>query len=117
MRVYRVLSDAEKALLDNEHGYDLHAIWRRLLKKPHCEAFESFAVFYNWAIRDGYVKGALLNRKDRQMAFSPENCEWRDPVSDEPIYGMEEKAWINKWNKTVNHLRKAWGMDPLEEKK
>lgn len=38
--------------------------------------WEDFSVFFNWAVLNGYTKGLLLERKDNNSGYTPENCCW-----------------------------------------
>ncbi|WP_406044073.1 hypothetical protein [Succinimonas sp.] len=74
----------------------------------HCAEFELFPDFYNWAMQSGYELGMWLLRINGEKPFSPDNCEWYTPGE------RDNSEWINNWNKSVNRIRKYYGMPPLE---
>lgn len=37
---------------------------------------ESFQAFYAWAMSSGYADNLTLDRKDRDLDYSPDNCRW-----------------------------------------
>lgn len=102
-------------MIGTPNGSSLYALWLSVKRRPHSRDFNTFDGFYNWALESGYFEGANLARYDTSDPFSPDNCTWRDPVPDRPIYGDEAKAWIAKWNAMVNDLRKKFGLEPLTE--
>jgi hypothetical protein len=100
----------DPALRETEHGKRLYQLWRRVKKSKHSADFDKFPDFYDWAMDAGYSVADRLVLIDNEKPFSPENCCFVMPYA-------EEKEWIEKWNRTVNHLRKQWGLPPLEEKR
>lgn len=37
---------------------------------------DSFSVFYEWSISNGYEKGLEIDREDNDLGYSPGNCRW-----------------------------------------
>ena len=99
----------DPALRKTEHGALLYQMWRRVIKSDHFEDWTYFPTFYEWAMQDGYVSGEWLRRYDKTKPFSPDNCYWYSTKKD---YISPE--WRANWNKTVNRIRKHYGMPPLE---
>ncbi len=101
----------DPALRKTEHGSNLYQTWMRVLRNPHCTEWGYFPTFYEWAMQNGYEAGAWLKREDDNEPFSPQNCYWYLPnVGTTHI----PKESLDRWNKTVNRIRKYYGMPPLE---
>ncbi len=42
-----------------------------------CHEWEnSYMNFLLWSVKNGYRKGLILSRKDKNEGFSPDNCIW-----------------------------------------
>lgn len=96
------------------HGSKLYNAWKKLRVFPHCAEWESFPQFYNWAMSNGFQQRAWLRRNDDSKPYGPDNCFWRPAYSDENAPVIDREGWAYEWNKTVNRIRKHYGMPPLE---
>ena len=94
-----------------EHGQRLYAVWKKMRKSPHCEEWDDFIGFYTWAMQSDYVLGAWLRLHDEGEMYCPDNVFWYFPGSTEDVIPTLE--WADEWNKTVNRIRKHYGMPPL----
>ena len=104
-------SSYDPTLRESEHGSKLYQTWRKVCQAPHCEEWESFPTFLEWAMQSGYTPGVWLLRIDKNKPYEPDNCKWY-VVGENDRYIPPE--WAYKWNKTVNRIRKYYGMPPLE---
>lgn len=95
----------------SESGVRLYNAWRKLRKNPHCEEWDNYPAFYNWAMQSGYVLGAWLRLKEDTNTYNPDNCVWYIPVLVDG--GPPKPTWEDEWNKTVNRIRRHYGMPPL----
>lgn len=100
----------DPALRQTEHGSKLYTTWRSFRNRPHCDKWDNFPNFYEWAMQSGYEVGAWLMRDDKNGPFDPDNCFWFQPCTESRI----SQEFIDKWNETVNRIRKYYGMPPLE---
>ena len=100
----------DPALRKTEHGSRLYQLWKKVRSCPHCEEWEPFQNFYYWAMESGYETGAWLRQIDESVAYCPDNCYWHIPSESNTI----PSDWADNWNKTVNRIRKHYGMTPLE---
>ena len=94
---------------ESEHGSRLYQTWKRLRKHQHSEEWDSFLPFYIWATKSGYVIGARLRLRNDLNPYAPDNCVW-----DIPEDPQIPQSWADEWNKSVNRIRKHYGMPPLE---
>ena len=101
----------DPALRKTEHGAKLYQTWKKISKAPHCEEWEYFPTFYDWAMDNGYEIGAWLMREDMNAPFDPKNCYWYYPSG-----GIKDitKEYKDNYNATVNRIRKYFGWPPLE---
>lgn len=99
-------------LRTSEHGARLYQAWKRVRRGDHCAEWKDFPAFYSWAMQNGYSIGAWLRLIDESVGYCPSNCVWYVPCvgSANPT-----KSWEDEWNKTVNRIRKHYGMPPVEE--
>lgn len=93
------------------HGSRIYTAWKRVRRHPYYDKWKSFPVFYEWSMENGYVEDAQLVVIGDECRYFPDSCCWTAPVETEP----RELDWIKKWNKTVNRIRKYYGMPPLED--
>lgn len=95
---------------ESEHGSQLYNAWRRARRHPHCESWESYSVFYEWSVYNGYTPDAVLRLIDKDKPYGPDNCEWY--ISEKTM--KIDYARAAEWNAAINRIRKRLGMEPLE---
>ena len=100
-------------LRKTEHGSRLYAVWKRVRKQPHDEEWDYFPTFYEWAMQSDYTLGAWLRRLNVREPISKRNYCWYTPGEEDTQYLYDEK-WVADWNRSVNRIRKHYGMPPLE---
>ena len=95
----------DPALRKTEHGGKLYWFWKKVRLNTDSKEFESFGSFYEWAMDAGYESGDKFILIDKRKPYSPDNCDWE----------LSPGERLDSWNRTVNQIRKHYGMTPLEE--
>ena len=111
MARHKVIYD--KATKETPEWKSLYSKWRQIKKCSHSKEFSRCQDFYDWAMANGFEIAAKLELLDDSKPYSPDNCRWKPPEVKKTFYTEEEKRWIAKWNKTVNVIRRYYGMKPL----
>lgn len=63
------------------------------------EEWDNFEAFYKWAMKNGYELGKVLQRKDRNGDFTPENCYYVD--KSERNTGVRSNSFTVEYNGKV----------------
>lgn len=106
----RCCAPYDPALRQTEHGSRLYSTWKRIRQKPHCEVWDDFPTFLNWAMQS-YSIGAKLRLIDESGIYCPDNVKWCAPSEGDE--DLDPQEFTNRWNITVNRIRKHYGMPPL----
>lgn len=107
-------STYDPELRKTESGRRLYRQWKRIRQLPHCDLFDSFSAFHDWATHNGFENNQSLIRVDKKKPYSPENCKYITRQTHEKTPTVPDEVFINNWNKTVNRIRKHYGMPPVE---
>jgi hypothetical protein len=62
-------------------------------------------------MENGYTTGAWLHVIDKEKPYDEQNCGW---CTEYKLYRAGDETWIDDWNRSVNRIRKRFGMPPLE---
>jgi hypothetical protein len=88
--------------------------WSDMLRSPHVPEWDSWETFLAWSRSTGYTPGDMLQRKSYDHPYGPDNCRWID--------GRSSSKWVQElmeaargWNKTVNKIRRAYGLPLFKE--
>lgn len=88
----------------------------------------SFQVFYNWAIANGYMDGKSLDREENDGIYEPANCRWvnqaqqnRNKRTTFSITGFGETKCLQDWAKDSRcgigktclryRLKRGWSLE------
>ena len=76
-----------------------------------CNEWEnSFEVFYNWAVNNGYKEGLSIDRIDVDGNYCPENCRWADNYT-QSINRTDNRKFSYYGNEyTVSELSKMFNI-------
>lgn len=102
----------DREFLETETGKKLYAMWRNIGRSGRCEEWDIFDVFCDWALKHGYDENVQLKRLDSRKRFSPDNCYF-SKLKRQYVDGKIHNEQIERWNNTVNKIRKYYGMEPL----
>lgn len=105
----------DPAIKNSDTGKQLYDKWLRIRKSGNgCDEFNGFMKFYNWAIESGFQHNKKLLRYDSSEPYSPDNCFWAE-TAPARIHSAAVKESIDRYNATVNRIRRACGMEPLDQ--
>ena len=93
---------------------DLHKKYYKNIKI--CKEWYSFDNFRNWALKNGYIDGYTIERKDIFKGYYPSNCTWipkekqnynKRNKSHLIINGIDKTftEWANEYNLKENTIR------------
>lgn len=100
----------DPALRLTDEGQKLYNAWRKVRRYPHCEEWGYFPTFYDWSMQNGFTLDTYFRFIDDGRPLNPDNCVWHH-IGDKK---RKSDSWEEKWNRSVNRIRKHYGMPPLE---
>ena len=102
-----------REFIATEVGGALYGKWTRVKKRVCCPEWQnSFEEFAEWALNNYFVPGASLIKIAKNDVYCPTNCYWSFGNNSKPAYKASE--FCASWNKTVNRIRKHYGMKPFD---
>ena len=104
--------DYNPEIRKTEVGSRLYTAWKKVRSGPHCDEWDDFVGFYEWASNSNYVLGAKLCLIDDSGMYCPKNVVWLLPDM-EAEGATSDEEFVYEWNQTVNRIRKHYGMPPL----
>ena len=104
----------DQDFIKSDIGKELYSKWSDMKRKAgRCEEWDDFNAFCVWAFDQGFIRGAFVRRRDKHGLYTPENCYL---ITGKKIgHNIDPEDFINRWNKTVNRIRIAYGMEPLRK--
>ena len=73
-RLYRIYTDMKNRCY---YGKNDNYKWYGARGIGVCKEWkENFQAFYTWAVSNGYTDKLTLDRKNRDLDYSPDNCRW-----------------------------------------
>lgn len=106
-----------KARCSNKNQHDYQYYGGKGIKV--CEEFLDFKWFAKWSIDNGYKDGYTIDRVNRNMDYTPSNCQWISHI-DNVIKANKEryydrkvdafKYWFNNQEVTGTELGAIFGV-------
>ena len=96
--------------LKSPDGKSLYSRWRNI-RRNRCEEWNDFDKFAEWALENGFSKDLQLKRFDDSEEFKPGNCYFHK--GKDRGYFMDSEEFCKRWDKTVNRIRKHYGLEPI----
>lgn len=90
---------AMKSRCDNPHDAQAHLYGGRGIS--YCVKWSEFKNFLFWARSSRYQEGLMLDRRENDFGYSPENCKWSTPQES----GVNRRTTKLTWEK-VNEIRR-----------
>ena len=75
-----------------------------------CNEWDSFAVFHEWAIRNGYSEGLTLDRISSDKNYEPTNCRWISLPDQQRNRSNNIYITINGVTKCGNEWARQYGI-------
>lgn len=111
----------------------LDLVWSRLSRCKVSPEWENFDTFKTWAVENGFQDGSSLAKRVRNKPWGPSNCRIVAPEVIEDLESLfsdseddtesvagkftqtQEREFCRLWNKTVNRIRKHFGLPLFKE--
>ncbi|BEU14720.1 HNH endonuclease [Bacillus phage CM1] len=97
--------------MEKSHGMSqtrLYTIWKNMKQRCYnpkrnryqwyggkgitvCEEWHTFIPFMQWALDNGYTEELVLDRKDSDKNYDPDNCSWIT-VEDNALKSVEQRT-------------------------
>ena len=113
-----VIDEDQDSLIEEENFVSTDALrkkWSNFQRHPHAPEWDEYDAFLRWCRESGYAPFNILRRRDLSLPYSPENCYWDTPRGLPAIADDDELEVIRRWNRTVNVLRKHFGLPLFKE--
>lgn len=77
-----------------------------------CAGWETFEIFYNWAIQNGYEENLTIDRIDNDGNYEPDNCRWVDMVVQANNKSNNHLLTIGGETHTISEWSRITGLNP-----
>lgn len=71
---------------------------------------DDFLTFKEWAMRNGYKQGLSIDRKNNNLGYYPENCQWADKKTQQNNRRANHFISLNGVKKTVKQWEEITGI-------
>ena len=87
------MTDLEKSLRQKWRTINDRCKYNSYYKNRVKVDFENYEHFKKWSLMNGFFRGAVIHRKDREGNYSPCNCEFVTQEEHRKISGIERRRF------------------------
>jgi hypothetical protein len=122
-RLYRIWQDMKRRCYNSTRSDAKNYCNKGIIV---CDEWQSFVVFKQWALANGYTDELTIERKDNGLGYNPDNCCWihkseqsKNRTSNHYITYNNKTMTLTDWSKHLgikrttlsSRLRRGWTVE------